>query len=185
MNKGHFKSAPLEERFWSKVNKTEYCWEWCGSTNSTGRGQIYYNGKSHLAHRISWFIHHGEMPHLFVCHKCDNGLCIRPDHLFLGTQTENMRDCVNKGRFVQNINPVRGANHCNAILDEAGVVKILRLRSEGMLYREIAEIMGVKKGAIAQIMAGANWKHVPRGDPALTAFVRRLGGAPVTIKTGD
>lgn len=89
-----------EEKFWSKVVKSEGCWEWQGAKRSNGYGVIYKKGKSTQAHRFSWMITSGAIPEgMYVCHKCDNRPCVRPDHLFLGTHTDNMRDCGAKGRI--------------------------------------------------------------------------------------
>ena len=92
----------LEERFWSKVEMIPFhpCWEWMGFRNEWGYGQVAISHRSpERAHRLSWIIHYGPIPRgLFVCHRCDNPGCVRPDHLFLGTTTDNMRDMISKGR---------------------------------------------------------------------------------------
>jgi hypothetical protein len=92
-----------KNRFWSKVNKTDSCWLWTGSVVSKKRpyGTFYFK-KSRMATRISWELHTGTpIPaNLYVCHHCDNPRCVRPDHLFLGTQKENIHDSMSKGRFV-------------------------------------------------------------------------------------
>lgn len=88
-------------RFFSKIKwtTTAKCWEWNGHLNSRGYGLFRLKGKDVFAHRVSYLFEYGELPDdMFVCHKCDNPKCIRPDHLFLGTQKDNMADCRSKGR---------------------------------------------------------------------------------------
>lgn len=89
------------ERFWNKVNKTESCWLWIASVGSNnGYGCIKFEGKTQQAHRVSWKLRHGEIPAgMLVLHRCDIPLCVNPEHLFLGTQSDNMRDCRDKGRL--------------------------------------------------------------------------------------
>lgn len=89
----------LEERFWSKVEKGDGCWEWAACKNSTGYGRFRVNGHTEFAHRVSWTLAHGPIPDgLFVCHHCDNPSCVRSDHLFIGSHKDNLRDAVKKGR---------------------------------------------------------------------------------------
>lgn len=77
------------------------CWEWQNAKNNRGYGKATYNGKLELAHRISYRLHnHREIPKgMIVCHTCDNPGCVNPLHLFLGTYSDNMQDCKNKGRL--------------------------------------------------------------------------------------
>lgn len=89
------------ERFWSKVNKMpgNGCWEWQAGRYPTGYGQFYYQGHKIGAHKFAYLTEVGPVPDgMYVCHKCDNPCCVRPDHLFLGTNSDNQFDAVSKGR---------------------------------------------------------------------------------------
>lgn len=91
-------SAP--ERFWERVSRGDGCWEYQGEIINTGYGTVRIgDGKHILAHRYSWMVSHGPIPEgLKVLHHCDNKKCVRPDHLFLGTLSDNTQDCIAKGR---------------------------------------------------------------------------------------
>ncbi len=98
-------NKPIAQRFWEKVAKTDSCWEWQSIINAYGYG-VFCNGphgtkRRFMAHRVAYELEYGAYDQtLYVCHKCDNRKCVRPDHLFLGTQTDNMKDCAKKGRVM-------------------------------------------------------------------------------------
>lgn len=116
-----FQPIPLAERFWSRVAIADSeidCWEWTGPVSSQGYGITSIVSQSTLAHRASWFLMYGTMPPspLQVCHHCDNPTCVNPDHLFVGTGGDNLKDAAQKGRlWVQrNATPPRGPSKVNA-----------------------------------------------------------------------
>lgn len=92
-------SAKSEMKFWAKVKKSDSCWEWIAALNEKGYGVFGVGKQTDKAHRIAWRLLIGEIPkRLFVCHKCDNPKCVRPNHLFLGTNHDNVKDMIAKGR---------------------------------------------------------------------------------------
>ncbi len=110
-NRSHvreYKSTDPIIRFWKMVDKDTpvhpilgtSCWLWTGCKLPYAHGQFNVgNHKIVLAHRFSWELHYGSIPEgLYVCHHCDNPSCVRPDHLFIGTQKDNVQDCIQKGR---------------------------------------------------------------------------------------
>jgi hypothetical protein len=151
--KGHHKHGlrkPLAPRFWAKVNKTDKCWEWTGCKTGAGYGQIRVEGKSILAHRISWEMHHGHiLGNMFVLHHCDNPSCVRPDHLFVGSNVDNVQDMISKGRKVT----FRGDHVVSAQLtnDDAKRIRI-EYQSGTSSARQIAKRYGVSHTTILGIV---------------------------------
>lgn len=96
------RQSRVKERFWSRVKKTDSCWNWIGGISPSGYGRFSIGLRGHFAHRKSYEINIGRIPNnLCILHKCDNRHCVRPDHLFLGTRLDNARDMVNKGRSIR------------------------------------------------------------------------------------
>lgn len=151
--------GPLADRFWAKVDKNGPipercpelgpCWPWTAYCDGNGRGRVGVDGRADKASRVSWHLTFGEIPDgMSVLHKCDNPPCVRPDHLFLGTQTENMRDMVVKQRNAF------GVRNGRAKLNEAAVRHIRSVMGE------LAQRYGVTVGAVAGVGARHKWKHV-------------------------
>jgi hypothetical protein len=99
---GRYPQGPAEERFWLRVQKSDGCWTWQGAKGDHGYGHFTADGGVDVStHRYSYQLHHGEIPPgMVICHRCDNPVCVNPDHLFLGTQRDNVQDMIQKGRRV-------------------------------------------------------------------------------------
>jgi hypothetical protein len=107
------KPALWAAKFWARVDKSGTCWNWIGSKNPKGYGVVRKNGRMRTTHRISYEMFKGQITHgLFVCHSCDNPACVNPDHLWLGTNSDNIRDAVRKGRHVRPPHP-GPPSHCS------------------------------------------------------------------------
>lgn len=150
---------PIGERFWTKVRKTRGCWEWTGSKNRDGYGNLlagsaYPDRQFVRAHRVSWELHVGPIGELFVLHKCDNPSCVRPDHLYLGTQQKNVKDRATRRRGKEHRQ--FGEANDNAKLSDADVRAIKELLKSSRPQREIAEMFGVKQPQISRIKLGTS-----------------------------
>jgi hypothetical protein len=150
--------ADFQRRFEEKYEKTDGCWNWTASVHHSGYGQFNVDGRPELAHRVSYGIYCGAIPGgQQVLHRCDNRRCVRPDHLFLGTHTDNMRDMAAKDRG----DPRPGEESNFAKLTEAAVADIrARYKRENHSKsnaRELAHEYGVTKRCIVQVVAGETW----------------------------
>ena len=150
------------KNFWKKVDKKgeDECWEWITCKKY---GVFRIDKKLYLAHRISWILHYGEIPEhnsyhgICVCHKCDNPSCVNPNHLFLGTCKDNIKDCSKKGRLSDN----SGEKHWNHKLTEQ---EILEIRQKYIPYKytqqQLADEYGVSNQQISDIINNKKWKHI-------------------------
>lgn len=162
MNKANdIPDLSVEEKmsFLAKVDNSRdenKCWPWKASKLSNGYGQLTIKQMHFLAHRISWFIYCGRIPSgLNVLHKCDNPSCVNPNHLFLGTQKENMKDKVDKGRAYTGIHKGE-KNPANKLTAD----DVRDMRSKNGTLKEIAKEYGVSFGLIGHIKSKRLWKHL-------------------------
>lgn len=95
------RDTPFADRFWMYVTPSEpdQCWRWEGSVNASGYGQMTVKGVHWPAHKASYLLNRGEIGPLNVCHTCDIRSCVNPNHLYLATQSQNMKDAVSRGRL--------------------------------------------------------------------------------------
>jgi len=152
------------EKFWARVRKAESedsCWEWTGSRLPSGYGRFYPAWKVGVyAHRISWEMANGrEIPSgLEVLHACDNPSCVRPDHLSVGTRSDNMQDMLAKGRGGDVGSP--GERHPQHKLTAPQVLDIRSRLASKADRRALAVEFGVSVELINAIATGRAWKHL-------------------------
>lgn len=165
---GAGKTRPLADRLWEKVDKSGDCWVWTASSrNNQGYGLINtggHDGPVRLAHRVAYELTSGPIPEgMEVCHRCDNPLCCRPDHLLLGTHAENMRDMGDKGRAATATLDLhrprfRGVAHGQAKLSGEQVREIrTRYAAGGVRQTDLAREYGVTQMAISRVVRGASY----------------------------
>lgn len=133
------------------------CLEWQGYREKDGYGEIRYQEKMWKAHRLIWNLTYGTIPlALHVLHHCDNPRCLNPEHLFLGTHSDNMADKTLKGRQAN----MRGNRNPSAILNQNDIPKIRQHHSAGETYITIAKRFGVCPSTVGQIIRREKWAHV-------------------------
>lgn len=162
----------FKKRFWEKVDKNgpeiiqgSPCWVWTSNRKGGDEfkydyGQFWCDGKMRLAHRISYYLANGKFPDEekpFVCHRCDNTVCVRPDHLYSGTHRENMIECSMRGRK----NSKRGEENGNSKLNEEIVREIRKVYDGGGVnFSKLAEMFEVDRVTATLIARRQSWKHV-------------------------
>jgi len=146
-------------RFWSKVDvkgNLDECWEW--QTHKKWYGIFRIKNKCFGSHRIAYTLYYGQIPEkMFICHKCDNPSCVNPHHLFLGTQKDNIIDCSNKNRLVDNSGEKCGTHKLTG-------QEILEIRQKYIpkIYtqQKLAKEYGVCPSQISLIVNNKRWKHI-------------------------
>lgn len=160
-------SRPREDlgtRFWKKVEikENKECWNWLAKGNRQGYGEFWDNDtqSSVPSHRVAWIITNRKIPDgMLVCHRCDNTSCVNPNHLFLGTQSDNINDMYRKGRGVNN----KGENSGVSKLTESDVLKIVDYRvNHKMKLREISNNFQISISHVNNILIGKSWSWLTK-----------------------
>jgi len=156
------KNTPNLIRFFSGLSYgLTDCWYWTKGRDTGGYGVVLMEGRKRptKAHRLSWLLFKGEIPHgMCVLHQCDVPSCCNPDHLWLGTQDDNMKDCAKKGRIVTT--PQFGEKNPRAVLSNSQVTEMRKLREKtGMSYKKIALQYKVSTMTAFRAVVGQSWKQ--------------------------
>lgn len=149
----------VKERFDAKwiPEPNSGCWLWTGAISGIRPSFGVKSGRTDVAYRVSYKLHCGDIPDgLYVCHKCDVPMCVNPDHLFLGTQSDNLQDMAQKGR---------GHGPCNNRLlalysSKLTEADIREIRASTEPSRKIALVYNVTPANIVAIRARKTWRHV-------------------------
>lgn len=133
------------------------CVKWNGKVNSRGYGYLWHKGRNRVAHAVAWETANGiPVPGgMEVCHRCDNPLCVNPEHLFVATHAQNMRDCADKGRRTL------GELSAKAKLNWRKAGAIRALWASGWSLRQIGRRYGVDSKTVHAIVRLQTWR--PRG----------------------
>lgn len=133
------------------------CWLWSGGCGGNGYGYFSSGGKSIRAHRAVYELLVGIIGKgLCLCHKCDNRLCVNPEHMFVGTHSDNMRDMAQKKRA----KPPKGESASWSKLTEKQVREIRHWASMGVTHQILSEDYGVDRSHISRMCSGKNWSHL-------------------------
>lgn len=146
--------ASITERFERNFERIPgiQCWLWTAATSSNGYGHMSYKNKFHSAHRLSYEINVGSVPHgMCVLHHCDVRQCVNPLHLFIGTTKDNMADRNAKGRCAV----ASGEFNNSAKLTEEQVKEIRGDKRTGAV---LSSIYGVSQSSVSRIRNRVNWK---------------------------
>lgn len=160
---GHFvASVNPEESFWAHVTKTNQCWIWNGTTQNMRYGVFWVRKKRILAHRYSLELV-GDKPrrNQVVSHKCDNPLCVKPSHLFIGSQADNLHDMFQKGRGNQSgLELGRGKKGEDSPMHRLTTEQVKEIKSSKDGVMIIAKRYNIAHSSISNIRNGKAWKHI-------------------------
>ena len=158
------------KRFWDKVNKSSsvfgddgqfptQCWTWTAGVSNKGYGLFWLSPRMQSSHRVAWFLEWGNVPkEICVLHKCDNKICVRPDHLFLGTVQDNNNDKKQKNRSYYGIQ--KSENQPTAKLTRKDVTVIRARFATGETQRSIALDYDVGYKTIHKVVRNKSWKSI-------------------------
>ena len=143
------------------INNKTNCWECIDAPNKKGYCRLRIKNQHFMAHRASFYAHNKHIdPILRVCHTCDNPKCINPNHLFQGTDKENIQDAVQKGRWVNvGSNPNSHINGRKSVSNET-IKNIIKLRSLGYTYKIISKVLKVSPQHACDIVNGKRRKSL-------------------------
>jgi hypothetical protein len=143
----------LAARLWANVQQDGECWLWQGTKRNGQHGSMSVHDAPVYVHRISYEVHVGPIPKgLNVCHRCDRPACVNPDHLFLGTQADNVADMETKGRARKR--GATGERNPNARLTDAEVLELRRLAASGASQRSVARRFSCTQATVWRIIHG-------------------------------
>ncbi len=154
-----FRVQPPQQRFWSKVDvQSGDCWNWTGALSSSNGYAAFWDGERQVvAHRFSWELRNGPIPDgLCVLHRCDNRRCVNPNHLFLGTKSDNTRDMLSKGRGWMQVHPGP------LFTSEEVIMYRERFRQGSITIAALAREHGVLHEAMRKMLRGITYPDVTR-----------------------
>lgn len=139
-------TVPVLDRFNDKWTPEPYsgCWIWTDVCMGRGYGVMNIKGNIQLAHRISWQLHRGEIPDgMFICHHCDTRSCVNPNHMFLGSPADNLKDAAIKGRMTKKLS----------------IEQVTKIRDDPRPHRQIASDYGVSHALVGYIKRNLQWRY--------------------------
>lgn len=158
-----YRKQDYKERFWKRVQKTNYCWIWKGSDTGHGYGTFHFKGKAYVAHRFSWLLKYGTFTKNLTLHKCNNRRCVNPDHLYDGTAKDNTGDIIKAGKynFINSGTLKSGEENRQAKLNDE-IVRSIRKEyiPKVVTQKMLAERYHIAKTTVREVLIRKSWKHI-------------------------